>query len=243
MELDSHTLKRTTRIAGLLYLVWTATGIFGLIFIPARIDTRGDALSATRSILAHEGLFRLGLVNDVASSVVWILMALAFYRMFRHVNERLAKLLVAFVIVQIPIGLAMSGFNLAALELAKGALLQSFEVAQRQDVALLFLRMGDFATLTLEAFWGLWLFPLAILIYRSRFLPRFLGVWLTLTGVFYVIVSITGLLVPHSQSAVLNSPVALPIELSEVALMLWMLIRGAAPLAEAPPHPDRLAGV
>src|SRR5438309_8912321 len=43
-----------------------------------------------------------------------------------------------------------------------------------------------------ETLWGVWLFPLALLVYRSRFLPRFLGVWLALGGFAYVLLSLTG---------------------------------------------------
>ena len=92
---------------------------------------------------------------------------------------------------------------------------------------MLFLNINDYAVSTLILFWGLWLFPLSILAYKSRFLPRFLGVWLIITGIFYVVLSITGLLLPEYKDVVLNSPFALPAELGEVALMLWLLIKGA----------------
>jgi hypothetical protein len=81
--------------------------------------------------------------------------------------------------------------------------------------------------LTLETFWGLWLFPLAILVYRSRFLPRFLGVWLIITGIFYVVLGITSIMLPQYKDMVFKSPFALPAEVGEVALMLWLLIMGA----------------
>jgi hypothetical protein len=79
----------------------------------------------------------------------------------------------------------------------------------------------------LEMFWGLWLFPLAILVYRSRFLPRFLGVWLAITGIFYLVLSGTGIMLPQYKDAVIHSVFALPAELGEVAFALWLLIMGA----------------
>jgi hypothetical protein len=92
---------------------------------------------------------------------------------------------------------------------------------------MLFLKINDYGTLILETFWGLWLLPLAILVYRSRFLPRFLGVWLIITGFFYLVLSFTSLLLPQYKGMVLNSAFALPAELGEVAFMLWLLIKGA----------------
>jgi hypothetical protein len=153
-------------------------------------------------------------------------MVLLLYRLFKHVNERQAKLLVAFVIVQIPTVFFMEAFNITSLMILKGEILKTFELTQRQDLAMLFLKINDYGVLTLETFWGLWLFPLAILVYRSRFLPRFLGVWLIITGFFYLVLSFTSLLLPQYKDMVSNSVFAFPAELGEVALMLWLLIKG-----------------
>jgi hypothetical protein len=109
----------------------------------------------------------------------------------------------------------------------KCEILKTFELAQRQDLGMLFLKIGDYGVLTLEMFWGLWLFPLAILVYRSRFLPRFLGAWLAVTGIFYVVLSLTSILLPQYKYMILHSPFALPAEIGEMAFMLWILIRGA----------------
>ena len=154
-------------------------------------------------------------------------MVLIFYRMFKQVDGRQAKLLVVLVIVQIPVVFFMEAFNITSLMIFTGELLKTFELTQRQDLAMLFLKMSDYGVLTLEAFWGLWLFPLAILVYKSRFLPRFLGVWLIITGFFYLGLSFTDIMLPQYKDMVIHSVFALPAEVGEVALMLWLLIVGA----------------
>ena len=121
----------------------------------------------------------------------------------------------------------MEAFNITSLMILKGEILKTFELTQRQDLAMLFLKTNDYGVLTLEIFWGLWLLPLAVLVYKSRFLPCFLGVWLIITGFFYLVLSFTGLMLPQYKDMVLNSAFALPAELGEVALMLWLLIKGA----------------
>jgi Domain of unknown function (DUF4386) len=91
--------------------------------------------------------------------------------------------------------------------------------------------IGIFPTLSppaAEIFWGLWLIPLAILVYRSRFLPRFLGVWLIANGLGYVINSFTGILLPNYAEAV--NRFTFPALTGEVALVLWLLIKGAKDL-------------
>lgn len=227
MEMKSISLKKTARFAGLLYLIWTATGMFGMFYIPSQIKTKGDAVTVAQNILSNEFLFRTSIANDIFSGTIWIIMVLVFYRLFKQVNERQAKLLVALVIVQVPNIFFMEAFNIASLMAFKGEILKTFELAQRQDLGVFFLRINDYGTMVLEAFWGLWLFPLAILVYKSRFLPRFLGVWLFITGLFYVTLSFTDILFPQYRDMVLNSQIALPIELGEVGFMLWLSIMGA----------------
>src|SRR5260370_14974874 len=90
-----------------------------------------------------------------------------------------------------------------------------------------FLRQHHKEIVAAEILWGLWLFPLAILVYRSRFLPRFLGVWLIINGFAYLVMSFTGLLLPRYEDRVSN--IAFPALLGQMAIMLWLLIKGAIP--------------
>jgi hypothetical protein len=116
----------------------------------------------------------------------------------------------------------------AALMLVRGAdFLSVFEKPQRDALAMVFLRLHHDEVAAAEILWGLWLFPLAILVYRSRFLPRFLGVWLAINGFAYLAMSFTGLLLPQYEDTV--SIIAFPAQLGEVAFMLWLVIKGAKP--------------
>ena len=229
METNVSSLKNTARFVGLLYLIWIVTGLYGIFYIPSQINMHGDAVTTSQSILSHEWLFRSGIINDIVSNALWVFLALALYRLFKQTSEHQARLMVALVIVQIPAVYIMETFNIASLMIFKGEVLKAFDPSQRLDVAMLFLRISDYGTLILETFWGLWLIPLAILVYRSRIMPRFLGVWLIITGLFYLVLSFASLLLPQYKDAVLNSVFALPAELGEVAFMLWLLIMGVWP--------------
>ena len=101
MENEIASRKNTARLAGLLYFFWTLTGLYGLMYLPSQTIVKGDAVATANKILANEFLFRTGIINDLISSILWIFMVLVFYRLFKSVNERQAKLLVAMVIVQI----------------------------------------------------------------------------------------------------------------------------------------------
>lgn len=227
MEMNPSSLKKTARLVGLVYLIWAIMGLFGMIYIPSQINMRGDAAATAQNILSHEFLFRTSIINDLVSHTLWVFMVLLLYRLFKQVNERQGKLLVALVIVQIPVVFVMGAFNIASLMIFKGEILKTFELAQRQDLGMLLLKINDYGVFALEMFWGLWLFPLAILVYRSRFLPRLLGVWLAVTGVFYLVLSLASILLPQYKGMILNSVFALPAELGELAFALWLLIRGA----------------
>ena len=116
----------------------------------------------------------------------------------------------------------------AALMLVRGAdFLSVFEKPQRDALALLFLRLHHQEIVAAEILWGLWLFPLAVLVLRSGFLPRFLGLWLIINGFAYLTMSVTGLLLPQYEVTVSN--IAFPALLGEMAFMLWLVIKGAKP--------------
>src|SRR5207237_9726867 len=72
-----------------------------------------------------------------------------------------------------------------------------------------------------------WRRPLAILVCRSRFVPWCLGVWLTINGFAYVAISLTGVLLPQYQDKVFS--LSFPALLGELAIMLWLVVKGAKP--------------
>jgi hypothetical protein len=225
MENKVVDLRRTARLAGLIDLMWIATGLFAMFYIPSRINTRGDIAVAVKNILSHEFLFRIGILNGLVSTILWVLLVLLFYRLFKSVNEQQAKLMVALVIIQIPTGFIMEAFNITSVMIVKGEILNTFDLRQRQDLAMLFLRINDYLVWVLEFFWGLWLFPLGILVYKSLYLPRFLGVWLIINGIAYVVLCIVTLLLPQYKNIIFTY--AFPAMLGELALMLWLIIIGA----------------
>lgn len=225
MENNVNSLKKTARLAGLLYLILVITGIYGIFFISSQTIVLGDAGATAQNILANEFLFRTGLINDLISNTIFVLLVLVLYRMFKQVNEHQAKLMVALVLVQIPAVFIMEALNITSLIIFKGEILQTFELNQRQDLAMLFLKINDYGTLTLEMFWGLWLLPFGLLVYKSRFIPRVFGILLIIAGIAYIVDSFVSLLFP-SYSAFANQPTLLLVAIGEISITLWFLIKG-----------------
>ena len=215
------------RVAGFLYLLLVLFAPFRLIYIPTKLFVRGNATVTANNIGAHELLFRLGIVSDLLCGIILIFLILALYRLLNGVDRNLAVLMVILGgVLPATIDFVNVLNDAAALILVRGAdFLSVFEKPQRDALAMLFLRAHHQEVLAAEILWGLWLFPLAILVYRSRFLPRFLGVWLIINGFAYLTISLTGLLVPQYEDVVSNY--AFPALLGEMAIMLWLLIKGA----------------
>jgi hypothetical protein len=156
---------------------------------------------------------------------------MAFYRLFKGVDQNLAVLVVIFGgVMPALLDLVSVVYDAAALMVVRGAdFLSVFDKPQRDALAMLFLKLSDHQTTAAEILWGVWLLPLAVLVYRSRFLPRFLGAWLVFNGIAYVILSLTGELVPQYHNKVFLY--SQPAMFAELALMLWLVIKGARPPA------------
>jgi hypothetical protein len=228
-----NSTKKTARFAGLLYLLLVVTAPISLMYVPGKLIVQGNAAATASKILASESLFRIGIVSGLVAAVISMFLALALYRLFKGVNQQQAVLMVILVLIQVPLGFLNELNHLAALILVRGAdFLAVFDKPQRDTLAMLFLNLHGQGTIVSEIFWGLWLFPFGLLVFRSGFLPRILGVWLIINGCAYVIMSFTGLLLPAHYKMVSN--ITFPALLGEMAIMLWLLIMGtkSQPLAD-----------
>jgi hypothetical protein len=218
--------KNPGRFAGSLYLVMSIPGFFAIMYVPSKLIVHGNATATASNITSNETLFRLGIAAQLISQAGFIFVALALFELLKGVNRRHASLMVTLVVVQIPIAFLNELNSIAALLLVRGAdFLSIFEKPQRDALAMLFLNLHFHGFVVDEIFWGLWLFPLALLVYRSRFLPRFLGFWLAIDGFAYVILSLTGVVLPQYYDKVFTY--SQPAAFGELAFMLWLVIKGA----------------
>jgi hypothetical protein len=221
-----HPLKKAARIAGAIYLSMVVTGPFSLIYVPNKLIVRGNAVATAANILDHETMFRLSILAELVGQVIFICLAIALYRLLSSVNKIWAALMVAFVLVSAAVGFFNTINDIAALILFRGAdFLAVFDKPQRDALGMLFIRLHSHGIFIDEMFWGLWLFPFGLLVFRSGFLPRFIGVWLMINCFGYVALSITALFFPAYYEAAFNW--SQPVLFGELAIMLWLLIKGA----------------
>ncbi|MGA7078126.1 MAG: DUF4386 domain-containing protein [Terriglobales bacterium] len=220
-------LSKNARVAGLLYILASVVGVVRLIYIPNVLIVQGNAAATANNIAAHELLFRLGMVSALLAAALWIFVPLALYRLLKGVDQSLALLMVILgCLMQVPIFFFNIVNDAAALLFARGGdFLTVFDKPQRDAFALLFLRLHHHGDLANEIFWGLWLLPFGLLVYRSRFLPRVLGVWLIAGCYGYLALSFTGLLSPSYEDKVFIY--AQPLMIGEMVTALWLVIMGA----------------
>jgi hypothetical protein len=218
-------LKKTARVAGWLYLFVVLSGPFVLLYVPGKVNVPGDATATINAILAHETLYRAGIAVGIVSELIFVLTILALYRLLKGVDQVLATLMVVFILIDVPLAYLSTANQVATLAFARGAdFLSVFDKPQRDALATLLIHIDQHGVIVSEVFWGLWLLPLGMLVYRSRFIPRFIGVWLFVNGLSYLALSATGLFSPEHSKMVRN--VTMPALFGEMALMLWLLVRG-----------------
>jgi hypothetical protein len=226
MTQTMHPTNKAARIAGAIYLTFALTAPFSLIYIPTKLIVSGNASATARNVLANETLFRLGIVADLFSAVIFICVGIALYHLLSDVNKNWARLMLGLVLVSAAVGFVNVLNNLGALILFRGGdFLGTVEKPQRDAFAMLFLGLHRQGIFTNEIFWGLWLFPFGLLVWRSGFLPRILGLWLILNCFAYLALSLTALLFPPYYQAAFRF--SMPVLFGELAITLWLLARGA----------------
>jgi hypothetical protein len=221
------------RFAGLLYVIASIPGIFALLYVPSKLIVQGNATATANNIAAHETLFRLGIAADLVGQAIFIFVALVLYDLLRAVNQRHALSMLILILAAVPIAFLNEVNSIAALILVRGAdFLSVFDEPQRDALARLFLDLRSTGFDVAGIFWGLWLFPLGMLVCRSGFIPRFLGVLLMIGTFAYLANSFTSLVLPTYAGAV--SRWMNPVQAVEVVFMLWLLIIGARPNRASP---------
>jgi uncharacterized protein DUF4386 len=216
----------TARLAGALYLVAGLPAVFSYQYVPARLFVSGDATATAHNLLASETLFRAGIASELFSTVAFLFLGRAVHRLLERVDERRASLLLTFVLASIPVSFLNAASDLAALMLARGPeFLSAFDERQRAALAMVFLRLHGQGLVLAQIFWGLWLFPFGVLVMRSGFFPRILGVLLIAAGFGYVATSLTSIVLPSYLGVVSRVMIVLG-GLGEGTMMLWLLIKG-----------------
>ena len=219
--------NRTARIAGILYLILIIGGIISLAYIPSQLIVRESASKTFENISNSEFLFRLGIVIGIITFLIYIILPLVLYKLFHEVNKIYANLMVIFVLVSVPIFFVniLNKFSVLTL-INKTEYIEKLGVSELQIQVMFHIDNYNNGLEISQIFWGLWLFPFGYLVYKSDFLPKFLGI-LLMAGCFgYLITFFGGFLYSDFNKTIISDIVGYPAPLGEIGICLWLLIMG-----------------
>ncbi len=226
-----NSTKRTARIAGVLYVLLALTGVFSLIYVPTTLVVFGDATATAENIRSSELLFRSGILSGLVSNVIFVFLVLALYRLLKETSHKQAMLMVTLVVISVATTFANTINQLGALIALSGAdFLSVFEKPELDAIAYLFIRLNSWGIQIIQIFWGLWLFPFGLLVYRSGFIPKILGVLLMIAGFGYLLGSFMFQILPQYDDAL--STFIMVLEMGELPIIFWLLIVGAKAQSE-----------
>ena len=219
-----NTNKKTARIAGFLYLMYFVTTILADLFMFGHLGF-GDAPATVNHIMAHESLFRIGFVISLFSVVFFLLAAWYLYVLLKPVNKNIALL---FLLLNLG-GFAIWCFSMlylftAQLLLSGADYLKVFQPDQLQAQAMLFINLRKNGAIIAQIPYGIWLFPLGYLVFKSGFLPKILGILLIVDCFGLLIYVFQCFLLPGYE--VISYPFLAVSFIAELSLTLWLLIKG-----------------
>jgi hypothetical protein len=214
--------RKTARMAGLFYLIFISTTVLAT-YIRDTFIVSGDTVATANNIVSSQGFFRVGFVTELVSATFFVLAAWALYVLLKPVNKNLALL---FLLLNLG-GVAVECINalnlFAALQVLSGAnYLTVFQTSQLQAMAISYLDLYTNGFLIAQIFFSVWLLPLGYLVYKSNFLPKFLGLLLILDFFGNMSWFLQGFLLPDYK--ILAYPGNVISFIAEIALTVWLLI-------------------
>jgi hypothetical protein len=217
-----NTNKKAARIAGFLYFMYIVTSFIANMF--GRFVSV-DAPVTINQILTHATQFRIGFVISLFSVVFFLFAAWALYVLLKPINKNMALL---FLLLNLG-GFAIWCFSMlnlfASLLLLSGAdYLKVFQPDQLQAQAMLFVNLYKYGAIIAQIPYGIWLFPLGYLVFKSNFLPKILGILLIADGFGLLIYVCQRFLLPGSE--IISYPCLVVSFIAEISLSLWLLIMG-----------------
>ena len=220
--------QRSARLAGVLYLAIIVLGLFGEMFVRARLVVPGDPAATAHAISASPLLWRAGIAGDLLMHVLDVPVMVILYVLLRPVNRHLALLATLINLVQTAV-LAANKLNLLVplFMLDDAGYLQAFSVEQRHVLSTLAIKAHGFGFGIGLIFFGVACLIRGYLLFRAEYFPRILGILLALAGLGYLVNSFALLLAPALASAIFPG-VLVPAFVGELSLCLWLIIKGVS---------------
>ena len=216
--------KKTARIAGLLFLMMVVFGLAAEVFFRQKVFSASDITTTTNNILSNTFLYRVGILSDMLMSLSYMLTALVLYKLLSSVNKNMAASMVVFATAGCVLLLFNILIEIAPLYILSGNdFMSAFNSTERQSLAMFFYNLYLHGYMIGQIFFSLWVLPLGILIYKSGFIPKVLGILFMIETIFGLLAVTVHFLIPN---ATLESILMIPMMIAEFSFMFYLLIRG-----------------
>ena len=215
--------NQQARLTGIFYLLVVITGIFSLMYVPSQTIVLGDATQTVKNILEKKMLFRMGVVSSLLCYFFFFFVGWSAFALLRKVDEGASAIMLGLVLCSIPIavyGVHNLTYILSLLFDSRYSISSSEELEYQVMSAIL--SYGRSLSIT-DLFWSSWLFPFGFLIYRSGFLPKFLGILLMIGSITYFLHFFGKILFP--EVSIINQ-LRVPARIAEIGTCLWLVIGG-----------------
>jgi len=214
--------RNTARLAGLFFLLMVAFGLFAEIFFRQKIFVDGDAAATAGNILSNILLYRAGIVSDLLMSLCYLLTALVLYKLLAFVNKNTAAVMVVFATAGSILLMANILNQFAPLVILNGnGLLSGFDTNQLQSLAMLFYQLYQHGYMIGQIFFALWVLPLGILVYQSKFIPKVFGILFIAEAVFGSISVLVHFIAPREM---IETILLLPGTIADLTFMIWLWV-------------------
>lgn len=214
--------RRVARLAGVLYVLVIAFGMFAELYVGLRLIVPDNAAETAGNIVASESLFRIGFVSGLLHHTFFLLVILVLFKLLRPVSRDLASLMLVLGLASVPIMMANMLNQFAALSVLTDAdYAAAFTNEQRHALAMLFLELHSHGYYVAGLFSGLFLLPLGWLTLKSGWFPRPIGILLML-GCFGYLTELVVSFVDPSYEFIIATGIAVAI-VAELSLTFWLL--------------------
>ena len=211
--------RSNARLAGSLYLLMLPFAVFSMYVWFSTFIHVNQQLTM-QNIFSNDLMIRTGIVSWLIQQTIYIFLVLTLYKLFVQVNKNVARLMVIFVLISVPIAF-INELNLLGVLLLANKFSNQIDPLLLQNASIFMLSLHEHGLVIVHIFWGLWLFPLAYLIIKSKQIPALLGALLIIAGIGYLVDFLTFLFMPDRTITATQFTF-----IGELIFPLWLLIKG-----------------
>ncbi len=212
-----YSKKKLARIAGICYLALIVSGVFAEIIVRQKLFNQANDQNILEIITANKQLLKIGFISDLIMLCSYTLLAYFLHLLLKKTQKDLANLFLICVVIAIAI-MGANLLNHVALDTLPTVNFSNENLINQMQYTI---KMHQNGYHIAQLFFGLWLLPLGITLIKSKFFPKFIGIFLIIGCFGYLIDMVSFFMFSNT-----NNMVTLPADIGEFSLCIYLLIKG-----------------